>query len=157
MLIQKWLLARPEMREFLRGRYMVPYEEGWMGAVDSMKTLQHWTDASVTHFVHLGNYGEQLLLSIRFGDWSRVIDTQQARNWARFWRPEIQSYLHAYRTVTGVDLTISGVSTQDHALRYTQPSALIRQRLNGNGARPKSAAGATSTASSSFRERRTME
>ena len=31
MLMMQWLLARPEMREFLRGRYMVPYDEPWMG------------------------------------------------------------------------------------------------------------------------------
>jgi hypothetical protein len=39
MLMTQWLLARPEMRDFLRGRYMVPYDEPWMGAVDSMKRL----------------------------------------------------------------------------------------------------------------------
>lgn len=164
MLIQKWLLARPEMREFLRGRYMVPYEERWMGAVDTMKTLQGWTDTSVTHFVRLANFGEQILLSIRFGDWIEVIDSQQARNWARYWRPEIQGYIHAYRAATGVDLTASAVSVQDQALRYTQPSTLLRQRLNGNGARPMLAGNGaqqqlTTTANStalSFRERRVV-
>jgi hypothetical protein len=155
MLIQKWLLARPEMREFLRGRYMVPYEESWMGAVDTMKTLQGWTDTSVTHFVRLANFGEQILLSIRYGDWIGVIDPQQARNWARSWRPEIQGYIHAYRAVTGVDLTVSGVSVQDQALRYAQPSTLLRQRLTGNGARPLLTATADSTALA-FRERRVV-
>jgi hypothetical protein len=155
MLIQKWLLARPEMREFLRGRYMVPYEESWMGAVDTMKTLQGWTDTSVTHFVRLANFGEQILLSIRYGDWIGVIDPQQARNWARSWRPEIQGYIHAYRAVTGVDLTVSGVSVQDQALRYAQPSTLLRQRLTGNGARPLLTATANTTALA-FRERRVV-
>ena len=37
MMTIQWMLARPEMKEFLRGRYMVPYQEEWMGAVDSMK------------------------------------------------------------------------------------------------------------------------
>ena len=50
MLTMQWMLARPEMKEFLRGRYMVPYQEEWMGAVDSMKKLQGWTDTTVTHF-----------------------------------------------------------------------------------------------------------
>ena len=43
MLIQKWLLARPEIREFLGGAPMVPYKESWMAHADSMKTLQGWT------------------------------------------------------------------------------------------------------------------
>ena len=34
-----------------------------------------------------------------------MIDPEQAANWARYWRPEIQRYIHAYRAVTGVDLT----------------------------------------------------
>ena len=33
MLIMQWLLARPEMRDFLGGRTMVPYEEDWMDRV----------------------------------------------------------------------------------------------------------------------------
>lgn len=155
MLIQKWLLSRPEMREFLRGRYMVPYEESWMGAVDTMKTLQGWGDTSVTHFVRLATFGEQLLLSMRFADWIAVIDPQQARNWARSWRPELQGYIHAYRAVTGVDLTVNAVSVQDQALRYTQPSTLLRQRLSGNGARPRLTTTADTTALA-FRERRVV-
>ena len=30
---------------------------------------------------------------------------QYGLNWARYWRPELQRYIHSYRTVTGVDLT----------------------------------------------------
>ncbi|MBI3153540.1 MAG: hypothetical protein HYZ21_15510, partial [Chloroflexi bacterium] len=30
MLIQQWLLARPEIRDFLQSRAMVPYKEDWM-------------------------------------------------------------------------------------------------------------------------------
>jgi hypothetical protein len=70
MLIQQWLLSRPEMRQFLGGRVMVPYPEPWMDRVDAMKTLQGWTDTSVIHFNDLAVYGEQLVLSIRYGDWS---------------------------------------------------------------------------------------
>ena len=66
MLIMQWLLARPEMREFLRGRYMVPYQEGWMGAVDSMKRLQGWTDTTVTHFHELAVTGETKLFEKLF-------------------------------------------------------------------------------------------
>lgn len=111
MLIQQWLLSRPEMKEFLRGRAMVPYQETWMGQVDAMKKLQGWTDATVTHFHNLAVYGEQILLSIRYGDWSNVVYQDQAKNWVRYWKPEIQGYIHAYRVVTGVDLTTEPVDT----------------------------------------------
>jgi hypothetical protein len=67
MLMQQWLLARFEMREFLGGRIMVPYPENWMDRVDAMKQLQAWTDVTVIYFRDLGVYGEQILLSIRFG------------------------------------------------------------------------------------------
>ena len=103
--MQQWLLARPEFREFLPTRIMVAYPERWMDRVDAMKTLQGWTDTSVLHFRDLAVFGEQILLSIRFGAWSTVNDPVQAANWARFWRAEIQGYIHAYRAVTGVDLT----------------------------------------------------
>ena len=63
MLIMQWLLARPEMRDFLGGRVMVPYEEDWMDRVDTMKQIQGWTDVSITHFRDMGVFGEQLLLS----------------------------------------------------------------------------------------------
>ena len=74
MLIQQWLLARPEMRDFLQSRPMVPYKEPWMGEVDTMKTLQGWTDVTVTHFRDLAVFGEQILLSIRYGDWIDIND-----------------------------------------------------------------------------------
>ncbi len=105
MLIEQWLLHRPEIREFLRGRYMVPYKETWMGQVDAMKKLQGWTDTTVTHFHELAVYGEQLLLTIRYGNWGAVNDTESARNWALYWKPEVQGYMHAYKAATGVDLT----------------------------------------------------
>ena len=108
MLLQQWLLARPEFREFLPTRVMVAYSEPWMDRVDAMKALQGWTDVSVDHFNRLAVFGEQILLSIRFGAWSDIGQTSTAAaNWARFWRAEIQGYIHDYRAVTGVDLTAS--------------------------------------------------
>ena len=74
MLMQQWLLARPEFREFLPTRIMVAYPEPWMDRVDAMKKLQGWTDTSVLHFRNLGMFGEQILLSIRYGDWNDVDD-----------------------------------------------------------------------------------
>lgn len=129
MLTMEWLLARPEMRDFLRGRAMVPYREPWMGAVDSMKKLQGWTDVSVSHFRDLGSFGEQILLSIRYGDWIDVNDQEQARNWARYWKPEIQSYLHSYLAVTGVDLTTDITDTRRATDRFLPPSVHLRNRL----------------------------
>ncbi|MGH3994388.1 MAG: hypothetical protein ACRDSN_18250, partial [Pseudonocardiaceae bacterium] len=121
MLIMQWLLARPEMREFLGGRVMVPYEEDWMDRVDTMKQIQGWSDTSITHTRDMGVFGEQLLLGIRYGNWSVVNDPQQAANWARYWRPEIQRYNHAYRAATGVDLTEKADTTV--------PAHLLRRRL----------------------------
>ena len=124
MLIQQWILARPEIRDFLQSRVMVPYTEAWMPQVDTMKTVQGWTDVGVNHFRDLGVYGEQLLLSIRYGDWVDINDEDVAKNWARYWRPEVQSYMHAYRAVTGVDLTNAD------AVDYTVPGVHLIRRLS---------------------------
>jgi hypothetical protein len=105
MMLTQYMLARREIRDFLQSRAMVPYKEPWEAQVDSMKTLQGWTDVTVSHFRDLAVYGEQLLLSIRYGDWIAVNDEDSAKNWARYFRPEIQGYLHAYRAATGIDLT----------------------------------------------------
>ena len=126
MLMQQWLLARPEFREFLPTRVMVAYPEPWMDRVDAMKKLQGWTDTSVMHFRSLAMFGEQLLLSVRYGNWSDIYEPTQAFNWARFWRPQVQGYIHAYRAATGVDLSVDAV---DPALEATLPSVLLRQRL----------------------------
>ena len=119
--MQEWLLARPEMREFLPSRVMVDYPEPWMDRVETMKTLQGWTDTSVMHFRDLGVFGEQVLLSVRFGAWPSIIEPQNAANWARYWRPEIQGYVHGYRAVTGVDLT--------ERVDATLPALLLQRRL----------------------------
>jgi hypothetical protein len=123
MLIEEWLLARSELRDFLQSRAMVPYKEPWMPQVDTMKTMQGWSDVTVTHFRDLGVYGEQLLLSVRYGDWIDVNDEDSAKNWARYWRPEMQGYLHAYRAVTGIDLT------NPDTVDATMPSVHLQKRL----------------------------
>jgi hypothetical protein len=164
MLMMEWLLARPEMREFLRGRAMVPYNERWMGQVDTMKRLQGWPDTSITHFRNLAIYGEQILLSVRFGDWIDVNDQERAKTWARYWRPEIQGYIHAYQAATGVDLSDEIVDTRRAAVRYVQPSILLRERLIAQGehgglppasaGRSLTAGGVNFSASAGFRRRR---
>ena len=112
MLVQQWLLSRPEMREFLRGRAMVPYAEPWMGQVDTLKRLQGWSEVSVTNFHELAVFGEQILLSIRYHDWNAVNNQEEAKLWARYWKAEIQRYIHAYRAVAGVDLTTEPVDAK---------------------------------------------
>jgi hypothetical protein len=130
MLMMQWLLARPEMKEFLRGRYMVPYEEPWMGAVDAMKKLQGWSEVSETQFRYLAAYGERILLSIRYGNWIKENNQEHAKNWARFFKPDIQSYTYAYQAVTGVDLTAEVTDARQARERYLQPSMLLRRQLS---------------------------
>ena len=50
----------------------------------------------------------------------------QAFNWARFLRPQIQGYSHAYWSATGVDLSAETVGAKVDA---TLPSVLLKQRL----------------------------
>jgi hypothetical protein len=126
MLLQEWLLARPEFREFLPTRISVALPEPWMDRVDAMKKVQGWTDTSVLHFRNLGVFGEQILLGIRWGFWSDVQEPERAFNWARLFRPQIQGYIHAYRAVAGVDLTTDTVDTKVDA---TLPSTHLRRRL----------------------------
>ncbi len=128
MLMEEWILSRPEFREFLPRRIMVDYPEPWMHSVEAMKNLQGWQSADVLHFRDLSQSGERILLGIRFGEWTNQIHPEQAKNWARYFRPEIQRYSHAYRAVTGVDLT--------DRVDATMPGVLIRQRLaSARGAR----------------------
>jgi hypothetical protein len=136
MLMMQFMLGRPEIREFLRGRAMVPYNERWMGQVDTMKKLQGWTDTTITHFHNLAVYGEQILLSVRYGDWNdTALDQDHAKVWARYWRPEIQGYIHAYLAATGVDLSEDIVDFRGAPARYVQPSTLLQNRINGQGGR----------------------
>ncbi|MCB0837895.1 MAG: hypothetical protein KDD99_14580, partial [Bacteroidetes bacterium] len=128
MLMQQWLLARPEFREFLPTRTMVAYPEPWMDRVAAMNQLQGWTDTNMINFLNLAVFGEQLLLSIRFGAWAKINDRKQAENWANFWREQIQGYIHAYRAVTGVDLTAMPVSGK---IDSRPPSYHLMERLKG--------------------------
>ena len=132
-LLIQFMLARPEMRNFLQSRVMVPYKEAWMPQVDAMKAMQGWTDVTVTHFRDLAVYGEQLLLSVRYGDWISVNDEDSAKNWARYWRQEILGYLHAYRAATGVDLT------NPNAIDATIPAIHLQKRLALQRGRPEAA------------------
>jgi hypothetical protein len=124
MLMQQYILARPEFREFLLSRQMVAYPEPWMDRVAALNQMHNWTRTSVLHYRDLGVFGEQIILSIRFGAWSNVFNRDQAANWAIFWRPQIQNYIHAYRAVTGADL-----SREDGVVDVQQPSVHLVRRL----------------------------
>ncbi|MBO9702380.1 MAG: hypothetical protein J7604_19375 [Sporocytophaga sp.] len=130
MLMQQWLISRPELREFLGGKAMVPYKEEWMDRVDSMRSIQGWGETSVTNFADLATYGEQILLSIRFGNWSMVTDRAQVMNWVRTFRDEIQMYIHAYNAVTGVDLSADSLDQKED--RFIQPSLLIQRKVRAS-------------------------
>jgi hypothetical protein len=114
------------MREFLPRRIMVDYPEAWMDSVETMKTLQGWTDTSILHFRDMAIFGEKILLSVRYGKWTDEIHQEAAANWARYWRPEVQGYVYAYRAATGVDLAATTVTGQVNA---TLPAVLLQQRL----------------------------
>lgn len=123
LLQMQFLLAQPEMREFLGGRPMTPYTEPWMDRVDRMKEIQPgWPTTSIMHFHDLASIGERLVLTIRLGSWADdAVDSSDAKAWADLFREPIQKYVASYRAVTGVDLS----QTPD----ATQPAALIRQRV----------------------------
>jgi hypothetical protein len=127
MLMQQWILARPEFREFIPTRIMVAYPEPWMDRVEAMKKLQGWTDTSILHFRNLAIFGEEIILGVRWGNWNSIFEPVYAVNWARYWRPQVQGYLHAYRSVTGVDLSVDITNARIDA---TMPSVHLVKRLS---------------------------
>jgi hypothetical protein len=133
MLMQQFLIGRREMREFMGGRSSVPYPTGqtWMAHLESIRQSFGWADASVRHYYELATFGEQILLSVHFWNWSDATDQSAAEAWLAFWRPEIQSYIHAYRAVTGVDLAVEEVRPMRQIELGTQPSDLIARRRTG--------------------------
>lgn len=137
MLTMQYLFSQPEMQVFLGGRPMMPVEPH-VGVLDTIKTVQGWDPMGTMHYYDLANTGEQLLLSIRFGDWNEgIYTTADAGNWAIAFRDRISTYINAYRNVTMIDLSADSLrsSLEEHAL---QPSLLIQRRmqLNRSQARP---------------------
>jgi hypothetical protein len=127
MMMEQWILSQPEIREFLGGRTMVPYDEPWMDRVDTMKTLQGWPKTSVSYYHDLARFGEQIILSIRWTNWTLQNDRDFAAAWANDWRDAVQRYIHCYQTATGVDI---GVDTyeQSNNGKATMPAILIQQK-----------------------------
>jgi hypothetical protein len=128
MLVQQWMLARPELKEFLNAKPMVAYPEPWMGRVDAMRQIQGWGDTSITYYWELATFAERILLSVRYGNWSYLADHEYARSWARFWRPEIKGYIYDYQIVTGVDLG-GDYQPGTESAWFTEPWVLIRNRM----------------------------
>lgn len=128
-MMQQWILARPELREFLPRRAMVNLPEPWMASVESMRRLQGWGDTSVLHFWQLANFGEQIVASIRWGNWAEIVEPASATNWALFFRAEVQTYMHAYRAVTSADLHLEPVDTQMPAVHLLRRQVQSRRRL----------------------------
>lgn len=128
MLIQQWLLSRREVREFVGGRPAVPYSELWMSSVDALRRAMGWGDTASSHFNDLAVTGEKIVLSVRYGNWSDRKSEDDAAGWATFWKPEIQRYIHAYHTVTGVDLSAT-TNLPTREIDSTPPSLLLQQRV----------------------------
>jgi hypothetical protein len=131
MMVEQWLLSQAPMSDFLQSRAMVPYDEPWMGPVDAMRKLMGWPDISIMYFHRLAVYGEQVLLSIRWGNWSALgTNSTQAANWALYWKPEIQGYIEAYRAVTGVELAPSFRAAVP--VDTTQPAVHLSNRMDAD-------------------------
>ncbi|MBL0358494.1 MAG: hypothetical protein IPP72_17260 [Chitinophagaceae bacterium] len=129
MLMQQYILSRTEMREFLGGRVMVPYPETWMDRVDTMRNIQGWGGTGIVYYHELASHGEMILLSIRYGNWSDIsLSSKNAANWAQAFRNSVQRYIHAYRSVTGIDMSVDQIM-QLPANFAMQPAYLIQQRL----------------------------
>jgi hypothetical protein len=125
MMIEQWILGRKEIKEFLRGKAMVIYDEPWMGVVDTMKNIQGWQSTSIKPYHELAEYGEDILLSIRYTMWSQINTPQVAGNWANRFRPAIQRYTYSYQAVTGVDITAENINQSGKSV---MPATLIANR-----------------------------
>ncbi len=125
MMIEQWILGRKEIKEFLRGKAMVIYDEPWMGVVDTMKNIQGWQSTSIKPYHELAEYGEDILLSIRYTMWSQINNPQVAGNWANKFRPAIQRYTYSYQAVTGVDITAENINESGKSI---MPATLIANR-----------------------------
>jgi hypothetical protein len=127
MMLEQYILARPEIREFLGGRIMVPYDEAWMDRVDTMKSVQGWPGASISYYRDLAVYGEEILLSIRWISWTQINNRDIARDWALTFRDAVQRYIHCYQAVTGVDLSATEVMGPVN-VKAVMPAVLIRRK-----------------------------
>jgi hypothetical protein len=128
MMLEQYILSRSEIREFLGGRIMVPYDEPWMDKVDTMKALMGWPGASISYYHDLAENGEKILLSIRWISWSAIDTRDLAKDWALLFRDSIQRYIHCYQAVTGVDLSATEIAGRADE-KAIMPAFLIQRNL----------------------------
>jgi len=128
MMLEQYILSRQEMREFLGTRATVNYDEPWMEKVDAMKALQGWPGPSIAYFHDLAEFGEELLLSIRWITWSHINSREIARQWALTNRDAIQHYIHSYQAVTGVDISAMNMNPSLPDEKAVVPALLIRRK-----------------------------
>lgn len=92
-----------------------------------MRKIQGWGSSSITYFYELAVFGEQILISCRYGNWNDVgISSDSAKNWALAFRDSIQRYIHSYRVVTGIDLSAEQIQSAERL--SIQPAYLIQER-----------------------------
>jgi hypothetical protein len=125
------ILAQDDMDKYLPAREAVidSFPEKWMARVDTMRQIQGWGDVSILHFWRLATKGERLLLTIRHDAWAQDRrDQDVAGKWARDLREDVTEYVHSYRAVTGVDLSLDQISIAASSDRYTNPSDLLTRK-----------------------------
>jgi hypothetical protein len=112
----QWILSRPEMKHFINSREEIGYKEEWMGTMEALRNMQGWGNDDLNSYYECAVRGERLLLAIRY---SNSITThsmenleEKVKNWARDIKEDVMIYTHAYLSITGVDLSKSGSSTQ---------------------------------------------
>jgi hypothetical protein len=62
---------------------------------------------SIRHYRDLAVFGERILLSVRWVDWSNITDHVSATSWSTFWRSEIQTVSLAQRRQLQLHLACS--------------------------------------------------
>jgi hypothetical protein len=132
--MMQFMMARPEMRDFLQSRAMVLYKAAWEPQVEAMKTLQGWNNGSIAYWADLADYGEKILLLARYHYWPGVQDDVAVKDIIRQARPQVLGFISAYRAVTGLDLT------NPNAIGATVPSIGLEKRVALQRARPQAPA-----------------
>jgi hypothetical protein len=127
MLVIQELLGADEIQRFLGPPLMSRYPQPWMGSVDTLRRMLRWGDTSIVEFYNLALAGEEILFTVRFGNFDQTqTDRSQADVWARALRNQIEQYVHSYRAVTGVD--VGAEVAAGHAVDATLPSVYLKHR-----------------------------
>jgi hypothetical protein len=127
MRVIQTLFDFPEFQQFLGAPLMIDYPETWIGRVDTVRRLMGWGDTSMVEFRNLAVHGEQLILSVRYGDFGPdQTNVDLADSWGEVFRNSVMQYIHSYRAVTGVDLSAPVMAGQ--AVDATQPSVYLVAR-----------------------------